>query len=336
MMTRQRLITSYLVLTGLLGLSILLSLSMGYARSSFLDVIDLILGQSSSAMTFIMTTIRLPRIIACLFGGASLAISGMLLQTLTKNPLADSGILGINTGAGFMIALVIGYLNITSASAISLLPFMAMLGGIATIATVYLMARKKNHGISPTRLIVTGVGVSTMLSGVMVSITSTLSPDKMDYIISFLSGKVSGATWENISLFAPIFVLLWIITYSRSRYLNIMALNEQTALALGLDLKRERLITIILSTTLAALSVVMIGNITFVGLVAGHITRRFMGGDHRIILPFGMMTGMILLLVADTIGRVLLVGSGIPTGLIVSCIGAPYFLWLISKTKENS
>ena len=317
MMTRQRLITSYLVLTGLLGLSILLSLSMGYARSSFLDVIDLILGQSSSAMTFIMTTIRLPRIIACLFGGASLAISGMLLQTLTKNPLADSGILGINTGAGFMIALVIGYLNITSASAISL-------------------ARKKNHGISPTRLIVTGVGVSTMLSGVMVSITSTLSPDKMDYIISFLSGKVSGATWENISLFAPIFVLLWIITYSRSRYLNIMALNEQTALALGLDLKRERLITIILSTALAALSVVMIGNITFVGLVAGHITRRFMGGDHRIILPFGMMTGMILLLVADTIGRVLLVGSGIPTGLIVSCIGAPYFLWLMSKTKENS
>ncbi|MGC4440075.1 iron chelate uptake ABC transporter family permease subunit, partial [Streptococcus suis] len=128
-----------------------------------------------------------------------------------------------------------------------------------------LMARKKNHGISPTRLIVTGVGVATMLSGVMVSITSTLSPDKMDYIISFLSGKVSGATWENIALFAPVFVLLWLITYSRSRYLNIMALNEQTALALGLDLKRERLITIILSTALAALSVVMIGNITFVG-----------------------------------------------------------------------
>ena len=334
MMTRQRLITSYLILAGLLGLAILLSLSMGYARSSFLDVIDLILGQSSSAMTFIMTTIRLPRIIACLFGGASLALAGMLLQTLTKNPLADSGILGINTGAGFMIALVIGYLDMTSASDISLLPFMAMLGGIATIATVYLMARKKNHGISPTRLIVTGVGVATMLSGVMVSITSTLSPDKMDYIISFLSGKVSGATWENIALFAP-FVLLWLITYSRSRYLHIMALNEQTALALGIDLKRERLITIILSTALAALSVVMIGNITFVGLVAGHITRRFMGGDHRIILPFGMMTGMILLLIADTIGRVLLVGSGIPTGLIVSCIGAPYFLWLMSKTKEK-
>ena len=334
MMTRQRLITSYLILAGLLGLAILLSLSMGYARSSFLDVIDLILGQSSSAMTFIMTTIRLPRIIACLFGGASLALAGMLLQTLTKNPLADSGILGINTGAGFRIALVIGYLDMTSASDISLLPFMAMLGGIATIATVYLMARKKNHGISPTRLIVTGVGVATMLSGVMVSITSTLSPDKMDYIISFLSGKVSGATWENIALFAP-FVLLWLITYSRSRYLNIMALNEQTALALGIDLKRERLITIILSTALAALSVVMIGNITFVGLVAGHITRRFMGGDHRIILPFGMMTGMILLLIADTIGRVLLVGSGIPTGLIVSCIGAPYFLWLMSKTKEK-
>ena len=333
-MTRQRLITSYLILAGLLGLAILLSLSMGYARSSFLDVIDLILGQSSSAMTFIMTTIRLPRIIACLFGGASLALAGMLLQTLTKNPLADSGILGINTGAGFMIALVIGYLDMTSASDISLLPFMAMLGGIATIATVYLMARKKNHGISPTRLIVTGVGVATMLSGVMVSITSTLSPDKMDYIISFLSGKVSGATWENIALFAP-FVLLWLITYSRSRYLNLMALNEQTALALGIDLKRERLITIILSTALAALSVVMIGNITFVGLVAGHITRRFMGGDHRIILPFGMMTGMILLLIADTIGRVLLVGSGIPTGLIVSCIGAPYFLWLMSKTKEK-
>ena len=321
---------SIIILIILLLLVFILSLSMGYAKSSLIDVIEVLVGKSSSSMIFIITKIRLPRIIACMLGGASLALSGMLLQTLTKNPLADSGILGINTGAGLVITIMVGFLDMTNPMTIALMPLFAMIGGILTIFIVYFMSRKKNNNISPTRLIITGVGMSSMLSGVMVSLISKINDFKMTYIVEWLSGKVNGGDWTTLAIFSPLLLLIWILTYSRSHSLNIMNLNEQTALTLGLNLQRERLYTLILSTALASLSVVLVGNITFVGLVSGHITRRFLGNDHRISLPASMLVGMIILLLADTIGRILLVGTGIPTGIIVSMIGAPYFLYLMT------
>ncbi|MBM7636209.1 FecCD family ABC transporter permease [Streptococcus saliviloxodontae] len=333
MMTKKKLLICFGVLIAILVLTFLTSLSIGYANASFSDTVAVFLGNGSQAMNLIIFKIRLPRILAATLGGASLALSGMLLQTLTKNPLADSGILGINTGAGLVIAIMIAFLDSSSINIISLMPFMAMLGGIGTIMIVYLMSRKKNHGISPTRLIITGVGVSAMLSGVMVSVISKLNDNKTDYIISWLSGKITGDNWTVLAIFTPLLFILWGITYTRSQSLNIMNLNEQTALALGLNLPKERLISLILSTALASLSVVLVGNITFVGLVAGHVSRRLMGSDHRISLPASMLIGMLLLLLADTIGRVLLVGTGIPTGLIVSIIGAPYFLYLMTKVE---
>ncbi|MBM7642406.1 FecCD family ABC transporter permease [Streptococcus loxodontisalivarius] len=334
MMTKKKLLISFGLLIAVLLLIFLTSLSIGYANASFSDTLSVFFGNGSQAMNLIIFKIRLPRILAAILGGASLALSGMLLQTLTKNPLADSGILGINTGAGLVIAIMVAFLDSSSVNIISLMPFMAMLGGILTIMIVYLISRKKNHGISPTRLIITGVGVSTMLSGVMVSVISKLNDNKTDYIVSWLSGKITGDNWTVLAIFTPILIILWLLTYTRSQSLNIMNLNEQTALALGLNLQKERLISLVLSTALASLSVVLVGNITFVGLVAGHVSRRLMGSDHRISLPASMLMGMILLLIADTIGRVLLIGTGIPTGLIVSIIGAPYFLYLMTKVES--
>lgn len=332
-MKHSKTVSSFALLLSLLALLFLLSLSVGYAQSSLIDILNIPFGKASSAMVFIVTQIRLPRILACMLGGAALAVSGMLLQTLTKNPLADSGILGVNTGSGLVITIAIGLIDVSQPAGIRLLPLFAMFGGISTIFLVYLISRKTNHSISPTRLIITGVGLSTMLSGVMVSIISKLDNNKMDYVISWLSGTVSGDNWETLALFTPILLVLLLLAYSRSHSLNIMNLNEHTALALGLHLKKERGIILILSTALASLSVVLVGNITFVGLVAGHITRQFLGSDHRITLPATMLTGMIILLAADTIGRVLLVGTGIPTGIIVSVIGAPYFLYLMTRLE---
>lgn len=309
------------------------ALSLGYASKSFSDVLATILGRASQSTNFIILQIRLPRVIACIVGGASLALSGMLLQTLTRNPLADSGILGINTGAGLMVAVTVSLFDITNPLVMSLMPIFAVLGGGATILLVYVIARKPNHGISPTRLIITGVGISSMLAGVMVSVVSSLDEYQLDYITQWLSGKITGDDWPTLAILTPLLGLAWLLTYSRAQRLNILNLNEQTAMALGLDLQQERLIALTLSTILAGLSVVIVGNITFVGMVAGHISRRFLSSDHRINLPASMMVGSSLLLIADTIGRVLLVGTGIPTGLIVSMIGAPYFLILMYRQK---
>lgn len=170
-----------------------------------------------------------------------------------------------------------------------------------------------------------------MISGVMISIISQSNNQKMDMIVEWLSGKITISSWTTIITFIPILILLWGLAYSRSRHLNIMNLNEQTALALGLHLKKERIYTLMLASSLAAISVVLIGNITFIGLLAGHLSRRLLGNNHKIILPSCLLIGAIILLVSDTIGRLLLVGTGIPTGLVVSIIGAPYFLWLMTK-----
>ncbi|MEX2783788.1 FecCD family ABC transporter permease [Streptococcus sp. H49] len=334
MMSYKQIRLRFALLLLLLVLTVAVSLSVGYANSSFKDVFAVFGSSKSRLMLLIISQIRLPRIIACILGGASLALAGVLLQTLTKNPLADSGILGINTGAGLAVAFAVGLTDFSNPAAVSMTPIFAMLGGGTTIMAVYLISRKKNHGVSPNRLIVTGVGVSSMLSGAMVTIISKLDDYKMSYIVEWLSGKVTGGNWTMLTLFAPILILLWGVTYSRSYALNIMNLNEQTALALGLQLQRERLYTLILSTALAAFSVILVGNITFVGLVAGHITRRIFGGDHRLVLPASMFVGIFILLTADTIGRVLLVGTGIPTGIVVSVVGAPYFLYLMVKTPS--
>lgn len=333
MMREKHILRKFVILGFLLTCLVILSLSIGYAHSSLGDLLDILSGNANDAMLFIITRIRLPRILACMLGGASLALAGLLLQTLTRNPLADSGILGINTGAGLVVSLVIGLSDKIHPNFISMMPLFAVFGGGMTVLVVYLVARKKNYGIHPTRLIITGVGISSLLAGIMVSIISRLDDFKMEYIVQWLSGKVNGGDWETLTFYAPLIILIWGLAYSRSRSLNIMNLNDQTAMALGLQLQKERLITLGLATTLASLSVVLVGNITFVGLVSGHITRKWVGSDHRFSIPAAMMIGTGLLLLADTIGRVLLVGTGIPTGIIVAMIGAPYFLYLMRKTQ---
>jgi len=131
----------------------------------------------------------------------------------------------------------------------------------------------------------------------------------------------------------PLFLLALGLTYWRSYILNMMMFSEETTIALGVNIKKERLVLLILSTALASLSVILVGNITFIGLLSVHITKQLFGNDHRITLPASMIVGMILMLVSDTIGRSLLVGTGIPTGIIISVIGAPYFLYLMIKAN---
>jgi iron complex transport system permease protein len=240
--------------------------------------------------------------------------------------------LGINAGAGLVIAMMVGVLDITNLTNLTLMPFLAMLGGFLTISIVYAVSHRKNQPIQPTRLIISGVGISSLLSGVMVSVVANLDIGKTDYVVSWLSGKVSGGNWQLLAIMSPLLGIIWGVTLWRSYRLNMMMFSQETSITLGLDLKKERLWTLTLSTSLAAFSVVLVGNITFVGLLSGHITRRLFGNDHRIVLPASMLIGMILMLIADTIGRSLLVGTGIPTGLIISVIGAPYFLYLMIKT----
>lgn len=332
-MTSRKVILLFLGLLSTLIFLILLSLSIGESRFSLLDVLQVISGQANSGLRLIILSIRLPRILACLLGGASLGLSGLLLQTLTRNALADSGVLGINAGAGMVVALFLSYGFMEGASGVFVLPFLSMLGGFVTIFLVYLLSKKQNQ-LSPVRLIITGVGLSTMLSGLMVAVVGNIDRYKVEYMVSWLSGRISGDDWQKIITLSPILMFLWCLTFTRYKSLNLLSLNEQTAISLGLSLQRERFITLVLATALASISLVLVGNITFIGLVTGHIARVFVSGKHQFSIPAVLLLGMILLLLSDTLGRVFLVGTGIPTGIIVSIIGAPYFLYLMYRYQD--
>ncbi|MGT2867502.1 FecCD family ABC transporter permease [Streptococcus dysgalactiae subsp. equisimilis] len=316
----------------LLGL-ILMSLSIGESNMSLLSVIKVLLGESNSAMTLIITKIRLPRILAACVGGSSLALSGLLLQSLTRNPLADSGILGINTGAGVTLAIFVSFSSLNQTILSQFLPLFAMLGASLTIFSVYQLSLTKQGKINPTRLMITGVGVTTMLSSLMVALVGNVNRYKVDLVINWLSGQITGDDWPTLTLIAPLLILLWLVGFYQAHHLNIMTLSDDTAIGLGLSLNAQRLVTLALATALAALSVLLVGNISFIGLMAGHTSKRLVGNDHRLTIPTSLFIGMLILLIADTIGRGYLVGSNIQTGIIVSLIGAPYFLYLMAKTK---
>ncbi|PIO79083.1 FecCD family ABC transporter permease [Streptococcus parauberis] len=331
-MTKQKFAFSLAILISFLAFLFFLSLSIGDSQMSLLAVLKSLMGKADASTTFIISSIRLPRILAAIFGGASLAISGLLLQTLSKNPLADSGILGINAGAGLAIALVTVYAGEVP-GLMTFLPLIVISSALLTVALVYWMSLSPTGRLKSQTLIITGVGLSLMLSSLMIAITGRVNPFKLDYIISWLSGQIIGDDWKSLSLVLPVMIILLALAFWHSYPLNILSFNEETATSLGLSLKKERLITLILSTSLAALSVLLLGNISFVGLICGHIASQFVGADHRLKLPFAALLGMIFLLLSDTLVRVFLVGTNIPTGIVISIIGAPYFLYLMSKSK---
>lgn len=300
---------------------------------SLLSVIKVLLRESNSAMTLIITKIRLPRILAACVGGGSLALSGLLLQSLTRNSLADSGILGINTGAGVTLAILVSFSSLNQTILSQFLPLFAMFGASLTIFSVYQLSLTKQGKINPTRLMITGVGVTTMLSSLMVALVGNVNRYKVDLVINWLSGQITGDDWSTLTLIAPLLILLWLVVFYQAHHLNTMTLSDDTAIGLGLALNAQRLVTLALATALASLSVLLVGNISFIGLMAGHTSKRLVGNDHRLTIPTSLFIGILILLIADTIGRVYLVGSNIQTGILVSLIGAPYFLYLMAKTK---
>ena len=330
MRDKKRILLVLVSLSLLTFLIFLLSLSSGDQEFNIGEAFRYLLGQGDDGRAFIMEQIRLPRILVCLLAGASLGMSGVLLQTFTRNPLADSGTLGINAGAGVIITLAISKLEVTDPSYIRYLPFIATFGGMLTVALIYLVSHQKGQAISPVKLIIAGVTLSTILSSSMIAITGRVNQNKLTYVVSWLAGK----NWESLASAGPFLLLFWLLTYLRSHKLNILSLNDETALGLGLHLKRERQITLLLASALVAFSLSLAGNIVFIGMLASHISKRFLPSDHRLLFPAAMLLGAFIMTGADTITRTFLIGSSVPTGILISIIGAPYFLYLMYQQKK--
>lgn len=290
-------------------------------------------GGGTDKQNLVLFDFRLPRIVISLLIGAGLAVSGCVMQGISRNALADPGILGINAGAGLMVMLFISFFPNTTAAPIYLLPVLALIGAGLTAALICVLAYKKNQGFKPTGLLLTGIAVAAGISAAMIVLTLRLSPEKYQFVAVWLAGSIWGSSWKFVLALLPwILVLLPFVMY-KAQVMNVLNLGESMATGLGASVTREQLKLLAAAVGLAASCVAVSGGIGFVGLIAPHLGRRLVGAKHQMLLPVTAMIGALLVITADTLSRSILQPSEIPTGIVVAVIGAPYFLYLLSRTR---
>lgn len=326
---RQKLIISLLFV--LIALTIILSLGLGYSSVSYDRILPTLLGNGTFKEEFVLFSIRLPRIVVTLLAGMALAISGAILQGLTRNDLADPGIIGINSGAGVGVALFFLFFPIDAGSFTYLLPVVAFAGALLTAILLYIFSYQKGSGLQPIRLILVGIGFSMALSGAMIVLISSAEPEKVDFIASWLAGDIWGTDWPFIWAILPWLAVFIPYTLYKANRLNLLSLNDAVAIGVGLPIEKERLFLLLTAVALAASAVSVTGAVAFIGLMAPHLAKALIGPRNQLFLPIALLVGGWLLLFADTIGRNLLEPEGIPAGIMASLIGAPYFVYLLLR-----
>ncbi|MEG0384376.1 MAG: iron ABC transporter permease [Solibacillus sp.] len=322
------------ILCLLIVIVFMISMNTGFIRLSPLEVIQTLFGSGTEKQHLILFEFRLPRIIIAVLVGMGLAVSGCVLQGISQNALADPGILGINAGAGLAVMLFISFFPSTTAVPVFLLPILAFTGAGITAIIIYALSYKRNEGISPMRLILTGVAIAAGISSAMIVLTLRLSPDNYQFVATWLAGSIWGSNWKFVLSLLPWIVVLIPFIFSKARVLNVLNLGDLTATGLGASIEKERRVLLAAAVGLAGASVSISGGIGFVGLIGPHLARQLVGSRHQYVIPTAALTGGLLVLIADTIGRWILQPSEIPAGIVVAVIGAPYFLYLLTRIKD--
>jgi iron complex transport system permease protein len=327
--TKQRVIL--LVFLSLIIITAILSLGFGYSSVSFNRIIPTMLGEGSFKEEFVLFSIRLPRIVITLLAGMALALSGAILQSITRNDLADPGIIGINSGAGLGVALFFLYYPVEAGSFIYMLPIVAFVSAIIIAFLIYISSYTKGIGVQPIKIILIGVGFSMASSGGMVMLISSSEREKVDFISRWLAGSIWGTDWPFILAILPwLLILVPFILYKASK-LDLLAFSEPVAVGVGVKVEKERIVLLLAAVALAASAVSVTGGISFIGLMAPHIAKSLIGPRNALYLPIAILVGGWLLLIADTIGRNLNSAEGVAAGIITALIGAPYFIYLLMK-----
>ena len=329
----NRRVPAILTVLGILILAFLvLSLSYGDYPVSPLDVLKTVLGlqPSQADAAFIVNTLRLPRALVALLVGIALGIAGTITQGILRNPLAAPGIIGINAGAA--LAAVTTIVALPSIP-VSVLPIAAFVGGFTVFSLIYILAW--NGGSSPIRLVLVGIGFSLM-AGALTNILVTFGDIyAVSRALVWLAGSVYGRSWDEVRSLLPWLVIFIPIAFSMGRDLNLLDLGDDIARGAGSPVEWRRGLLLVTSVALAGAAVATAGTVGFVGFVAPHIARRLVGSSHEGLLLSAALTGGLLVVVADLMGRSLFAPIELPCGLITSAIGAPYFLYLLVRKRKR-
>ena len=289
------------------------------------DVFKALIGNADGAVRVVVSNIRLPRIAASIVCGWGLSLSGLWIQTLLKNPLGSPSTLGISQGAAFGAALSIVVLGAKVLS----VTFFAFLGAMGATFVILVLARFKR--LSPEAIILSGVALSSLFASATILIYYLSTDTQLAMIVFWTFGDTARSDWSEILLLTAVVVLASLYMTSLRWSLNAVSAGEETAKGLGVNVETIRITGMAAAALMSALATAFHGVIAFIGLIAPHMARRLVGEDHRLLIPFSAVLGALLLLAADTLGR-LIVGSGaLPVGVVTSFLGAPMFLYLLVR-----
>jgi len=326
--TRRRFVVVLVVAAALLVTAAIVGLLAG---SLWLRTGDVVLWVNGAAPDLIGRALddRSPRVLAALLSGAALALAGCVVQSTVRNPLAEPGILGITAGAGLGAVFVVTTLG----GGRPMLILAAVVMALATFGCIALLAWR--GGLLPDRFVLIGIGCGYGLSALTTFLLLRADPWNTPRILTWLSGTTYGRTLPDVAPVAIALIVAIPILAGMRRQLDLLAIDEDTPRILGVRLERTRLGVLAIAAVLAALSVVAIGAVGFVGLVAPHLARALIGARHGRLIPVSMLLGALLVSVADTLGRTLIAPAQIPAGLMIALIGAPYFVWLLRRSRED-
>ena len=323
----------------LLPVVALLSLTVGTVSISWVEALRAVVGSSSTnQIDTILFDIRLPRILLAIFVGAVLATTGAVMQGLFRNPLADPSLIGVSSGASVGASLMIvtagGFIQGGALVGISLVSIGAFVGGFTATLLVYRLATS-GMGTSVTTMLLAGIAIGA-LAGALNSLLSYFSDNDMLRQISLWQmGNLSGASWLKVSIMGVVTILLMGLFPRDSRALNALLLGESEARHLGINVQRVKRRLIVLTALGVGVSVAVAGLVGFVGLIMPHIIRLMIGPDHRWLIPASGLAGAILLVVADSLARVVVIPAELPTGILTAILGAPFFVALLLQQRKD-
>lgn len=320
-----------LILSLLLVLLMILGLSAG---SDFIHpwiVIQELFGYGSGDYNFVLHTLRLPRVLMALLVGAALGVAGLILQGIIRNPLAAPDIIGVTSGASVgAIVFIVYFMGTVS---IQFLPLAAIIGASIVSFIIYLLSWKK--GVTPIRMVLIGIGISALAKAMvtMLLVISNVAATTKAYL--WLTGSLYGANMQDVYLLLPWVLVLLPLTFVMARIVNVKELGDDIAIGLGVKVQVYRLFFLLVSVMLAGSAVAFAGGIAFVGLVAPHMSRMLVGRSFAALIPVTAIIGGIIVIAADIVARTAFLPKDLPTGVFTAAIGAPFFIYLLFRTRNQ-
>ncbi len=315
-----------------LGLCVLASLAWGSKNVGFSQAINALLNSTDLSFSALVVRERIPRTIFGIMAGASLGISGALMQSITRNPIADPSILGVNTGASLFVVIGIAFFNINSANQYI---WLALAGAGITAVIVYFIGSIGNGGATPIKLALAGAATSAVLTSLVSAIILPRS-DAMDKFRFWQVGSIGGANWDSIRLILPFVIVGLIISIAATPALNVLALGDDVATGLGVNIGVIRIICAVAGVILSGATTAIAGPISFIGLMIPHTIRLIFGSNLNGIVPLSAIGGAALLIISDVIGRVIGSPGEVQVGIITAFIGAPILIIIARKAKVRA